>query len=113
MVLQYAYLEPEHLSNAAARIELEWDVVTNEVTISLRWKNKGLTLSDKPLFSNARPERLELPTLGFEGRCSIQLSYGRIVQYCVSQILLARCSSALRCTMLASTLRVSAPATRR
>ena len=25
----------------------------------------------------ARPERLELPTLCFEGRCSIQLSYGR------------------------------------
>ena len=26
----------------------------------------------------ARPERLELPTLCFEGRCSIQLSYGRV-----------------------------------
>ena len=26
----------------------------------------------------ARPERFELPTLCFEGRCSIQLSYGRI-----------------------------------
>jgi hypothetical protein len=25
----------------------------------------------------ARPERLELPTLWFEARCSIQLSYGR------------------------------------
>ena len=25
----------------------------------------------------ARPERFELPTLCFEGRCSIQLSYGR------------------------------------
>ena len=24
-----------------------------------------------------RPERFELPTLCFEGRCSIQLSYGR------------------------------------
>jgi hypothetical protein len=27
----------------------------------------------------ARPERLELPTLWFEARCSIQLSYGRFV----------------------------------
>ena len=27
----------------------------------------------------ARPERLELPTLWFEARCSIQLSYGRIL----------------------------------
>jgi hypothetical protein len=25
-----------------------------------------------------RPERFELPTLWFEARCSIQLSYGRI-----------------------------------
>ena len=28
----------------------------------------------------ARPERFELPTLGFEVRCSIQLSYGRAVR---------------------------------
>jgi hypothetical protein len=27
----------------------------------------------------ARPERFELPTLWFEARCSIQLSYGRTV----------------------------------
>src|SRR4029077_19332392 len=27
-------------------------------------------------------ERFELPTLCFEGRCSIQLSYGRTVNYC-------------------------------
>jgi hypothetical protein len=27
----------------------------------------------------ARPERFELPTLWFEARCSIQLSYGRAV----------------------------------
>src|ERR1700677_3687010 len=28
-----------------------------------------------------RPERLELPTLCSEGRCSIQLSYGRIPKH--------------------------------
>ena len=27
----------------------------------------------------ARPERFELPTLWFEARCSIQLSYGRTI----------------------------------
>jgi hypothetical protein len=32
----------------------------------------------------ARPERFELPTLCFEGRCSIQLSYGRVVQNSLS-----------------------------
>jgi hypothetical protein len=35
------------------------------------------TLSDAILKFVARPERFELPTLCFEGRCSIQLSYGR------------------------------------
>ena len=29
-------------------------------------------------FRVARPERFELPTLWFEARCSIQLSYGRV-----------------------------------
>jgi hypothetical protein len=29
----------------------------------------------------ARPERFELPTLWFEARCSIQLSYGRVKQF--------------------------------
>jgi hypothetical protein len=31
-------------------------------------------------FRVARPERFELPTLWFEARCSIQLSYGREAQ---------------------------------
>ncbi len=37
MVLRYAHLAPEHLSDAAARIEREWDIITNGATIELRW----------------------------------------------------------------------------
>ena len=45
-------------------------------------KGKGLPLGFSEAlaaerFKVARPERLELPTLWFEARCSIQLSYGR------------------------------------
>jgi hypothetical protein len=36
MMLRQAGLALEHLSTAVARIEREWDVVTNEVTISVR-----------------------------------------------------------------------------
>ncbi len=36
-------------------------------------------MEDKFQKELARPERFELPTLCFEGRCSIQLSYGRAV----------------------------------
>ena len=37
-----------------------------------------MTTMRKSLKSKARPERFELPTLWFEARCSIQLSYGRV-----------------------------------
>jgi len=36
MVLRYAHLTPEHLSNAASRIERELEIVGNNSTISLR-----------------------------------------------------------------------------
>ena len=36
MVLRYAHLAPEHLSNATARIERGLEVVADEATISLR-----------------------------------------------------------------------------
>ena len=36
MVLRYAHLAPEHLSDAASRIERDWDIVVNDATISLR-----------------------------------------------------------------------------
>jgi hypothetical protein len=37
-----------------------------------------MTINCKLLKRVVRPERFELPTLWFEARCSIQLSYGRI-----------------------------------
>ena len=40
-------------------------------------KGRGLKLLKSNYKKVARPERLELPTLWFEARCSIQLSYGR------------------------------------
>jgi integrase len=36
MVLRYAHLAPEHLANAAKRIEREWSVVERSSTIALR-----------------------------------------------------------------------------
>jgi len=36
MVLRYAHLAPEHLSDAASRIERDLEIVTSEATISLR-----------------------------------------------------------------------------
>ena len=38
MVLRYAHLAPEHLANAAARIERSWETVEHNSTITLRSK---------------------------------------------------------------------------
>ena len=46
-------------------------------TIYGRIKRNGLALRTNPLKFLARPERFERPTVGFEVRCSIQLSHGR------------------------------------
>jgi hypothetical protein len=46
-------------------------------TVSQAQKRHART-SDKSLILLARSERFELPTLGFEVRCSIQLSYERV-----------------------------------
>jgi hypothetical protein len=39
---------------------------------------RGYGTNRNPLLLVARPERFELPTDGFEVRCSIQLSYERV-----------------------------------
>ena len=43
MVLRYAHLSPEHLAEAAARIERRWAVVESDSTISLRQKDERPT----------------------------------------------------------------------
>jgi len=43
MVLRNAHLAPEHLSQAAGRIERSWEIGEKDPTISLRWKNKRPT----------------------------------------------------------------------
>jgi Phage integrase family len=50
MVLRYAHRAPEHLADAASRTGKPLIAVDNCPTISLRWKNKKLTRSCKPLF---------------------------------------------------------------
>ena len=43
MVLRYAHLAPEHLAEAAARIERRWAVVESDSTISLRQNDERPT----------------------------------------------------------------------
>ena len=49
-----------------------------------------------------RPERLELPTLGSEDRCSVQLSYGRLPYF---RLIAATGTRAERPLRLVNTLR--------
>jgi hypothetical protein len=70
------------------------------------WRRTGLACETRITEAHentgevARPERLELPTFCFVGRRSIQLSYGRILGYC------------LHSTTLAQLIRVRAPGRR-
>jgi hypothetical protein len=56
----------------------------------LQCANRTFTSTGKCFEKMARPGRLELPTLCLEGRCSIQLSYGRTAAtnslYCACRV---------------------------
>jgi integrase len=41
MVLRYAHLAPEHLADAAKRVEREWSIVGGNPTIALRDQSAG------------------------------------------------------------------------
>ena len=86
MVQRYAHLSPDHMRAALERLARGSAVdVVADVGLAGKSGTKtgtegkggeaGSKLSSR--FQMARPEGLEPPTLGLEGRCSIQLSYGR------------------------------------
>jgi hypothetical protein len=61
----YAHLAPEHLADAAKRVEREWSVAGSNPTIALREQSAESFGSAKTLNWLARPERFELPAFWF------------------------------------------------
>ncbi len=57
-----------------------------------------------------RPERLELPTLCSEGRCSIRLSYGRLTENILRQVAVRSTCFRLGISMVSLRLRARTPA---
>src|ERR1700719_2180143 len=66
-------------------------------------------LSRKSLKRVARPERFELPTLWFEARCSIQLSYGRTSGECTCSFVALQEAASRRGTSASNWQRTAPP----
>ena len=73
--------ERSHSVNRSGRVAASFLGVKFEcpaICKTKRGNSKSIRKPNRLKGKVARPERFELPTLCFEGRCSIRLSYGRI-----------------------------------